>query len=71
MPIGFIIVTHASSPPIAKLPRNEIESELLTSECDHTRNEPGDEPDPLLHESNRDILSRPENAIEAHLSLKV
>jgi hypothetical protein len=71
MAYGLIIVTNTRSPPIAKLPRDKVGTEFSTAESYHLRNEPGDEPDPLLHEGNGDILTRTNNAIEGHLPAKI
>jgi hypothetical protein len=68
MPTGLIIVANTRSPPIAKLPRNEISPEDSTSETNYTRNKPGDEPDPFLHKSNRKIFSGTNNALEGDFS---
>jgi hypothetical protein len=68
---GLIIVTDPGPPSIAKLPRNEIGTEALTPESNHSRNKPRDEPDPFLHEGNRNILTSTDYATEAHLSAKV
>jgi hypothetical protein len=68
---GLIIVTNTRPPPIAKLPRDKVDPELSTSESYHLRNKPGDEPDPLLHEGNRNILARTDNAIEGNFSAKI